>query len=145
MSAFSDYLEGLGLLHDSQVTKIELDIHGVSLRLEIDDIHSSFLDLPEYPGPESGAVILAGVSELAVQMLPGIDGLSIYEFEVMPGLSGEGGQAEIRFSPGGFIPNPPIIWTTSNGEAATPGSANLPIGIIIKLRSQRSSFIHIIP
>jgi hypothetical protein len=43
------------------------------------------------------------------------------------------------------IPNPPIIWTTSNGEAATPGSANLPIGIIIKLRSQRSSFIHIIP
>jgi hypothetical protein len=103
MSDFSNHLERLGLLHDSRVTQINLDIHECFLRLEIDDIHSNYLGLPEYPGPEPGTVILAGVSELTIQMLPGVKGLSIYEFIVTPEISGEGGLAEIRFSPEGII------------------------------------------
>ena len=73
------------------------------MRLEIDDINANYLGLPEYPGLEAGAVILDGVSDLAIQMVPCISGLSIFEFVVTPERTGEGGLAEVRFSPQGYI------------------------------------------
>jgi hypothetical protein len=103
MSIFSNHLERLGHLHDSRVPRIILDTDECRLRLDIDDIYSNSLGLPEYRGPESRSIVLDGVSELTIQMRSGTKCLSIYEFVVTPEGSSEGGLAEIRFAPGGII------------------------------------------
>jgi hypothetical protein len=75
---FIDFLHKMGGLHDSDLTKIAIDLDKATATFYIDDLYANFLGFPEYPGPVSGEIIFDGLKSIETN-LSLIGQLKIYE------------------------------------------------------------------
>lgn len=68
MKDFSDFLFSLGGLHDSAVAEVKLQPAQQKIEIHIEDLYSNFVGLPEYPGRQSGVLVLLGVADVSVSL-----------------------------------------------------------------------------
>lgn len=78
MKDFARWVNSLGTLHDVWIDRMTWRCEQRVLEFHLDDIHSNFLGLPEYPGCEPGTLVFSGVSEVSLHVEP-YDDMWIYE------------------------------------------------------------------
>jgi hypothetical protein len=95
------YFKELGYLHDARIEKITWTITD-SLSIEIDDLNSNFLGLPEYTGIVPATLVFEEISKcvLAIDMYHNDGSLDIYELLVKAN-STYGFDIFAKFSPSG--------------------------------------------
>jgi hypothetical protein len=104
------FLEQMGGLHDSRVQAIVWNPTDYSIEFRFVDIYSNFLGLPEYPGKQSGVVVLHGIREMHMS-IDASEPLRVFEFlqhddqpdEVLVTFS-PGGHMRIRFERAEYTP-----------------------------------------
>lgn len=97
MSDFATYLRRMGGLHDAIVQEIRWNPVDRTVEVKLDDLYSNFEGLPEYPGAESGSIILAGADLLQVDV-EGSEPVRVYEVVLE---NGSDDTVVISFWPGG--------------------------------------------
>ncbi len=99
MKDFYDFLQKMGGMHDSIVACLTWLPSEKKIEFRFEDMYSNFDGFPEYPGPQSGAIALHGVSDLSIALES--DGpLRVFEF--MPD-EDESDVVLVTFSPSGRI------------------------------------------
>lgn len=79
MKAFRDFLYKMGCLHDAILSCFTWIPDEKKVKLCFEDIYSNFEGLPEYPGPQSGEIILHGVTDL-IMSLDVREGIRVFDF-----------------------------------------------------------------
>jgi hypothetical protein len=82
MKNFYKFIQKMGGMHDAVVTRLVLLLDEGKIEFHIDDIYSNFEGLPEYPGQQSGSIVLHGVNEYEI-VLDGYEHgapLRVFEF-----------------------------------------------------------------
>jgi hypothetical protein len=100
MTTLKDTLEQLGGLHDARVTSIRWEANLDDLGFTFEDIYANFKGLANYPGTESGSIVLRHVKEFVLDMTAAGNAY-IYEFAVEE-LQGDF-LATVLFRPSGKI------------------------------------------
>lgn len=108
MRSFSDasslqrFVQSLGGLHDATIESFAwLPVERV-LRFAVDDVHSNFLGLPEYPGVARGEFSFQGVTKFESSLDFATPSLAIYDWSVSANSAGSI-RSVIGFSPGGRL------------------------------------------
>ncbi|OAF17515.1 hypothetical protein AYJ54_05040 [Bradyrhizobium centrolobii] len=68
MKDFSNFLTRLGNLHDCTITLFEWRPEQNSISFEIEDLYFNFEGLPEYPGAQSGRLVLEEVQLVSIDV-----------------------------------------------------------------------------
>jgi len=95
---FPQFIESLGELHDARLIRMQWLPQDERFEIEVADMYSNFLGLPEYPGAARGMFTFSGVSALDVSVVLKVERLTIYGWEF-----DAAGTSNILFSPGGRI------------------------------------------
>lgn len=93
------FFEELGGLHDARITGFSWSKADKSLCIEIDDLNSNFLNLPEYQGLRPVSIIFTAVTCLDCDIKIFNENFCIYDLEV--GQEGKCYSVNIRCSPSG--------------------------------------------
>ena len=102
MEQFQSILQQLGFLHDARVLSMLLDAARQLFTIEIDDMYSNFIGLPEYHGPKSAKIELLGISHTSIELTSKTDGYNIDDFSVQL-LDDKSGIVSITFWPAGKV------------------------------------------
>jgi len=79
MKDFYDFLKIMGGMHDSIIACFNWLSNEKRIEFFFEDMFNNFEGLPEYPGRQSGTIILHGVSELSIA-IETAEKLRVFEF-----------------------------------------------------------------
>lgn len=99
MKDFYDFLSMMGGMHDSTVACLSLLPSERRIEFHFDDMYSNFDGFPEYPGRQSGVIVLNGVSDLSIALETG-GPLRVFGFSPQ---EGESDVVLVTFWPSGRI------------------------------------------
>jgi len=77
-----NFFEGLGNLHDARIEELRWSPEEREIAFAVDDLHSNFAGLPEYPGLRPQVLILEGVVEFVASVCLSEPNLNVHDFEV---------------------------------------------------------------
>ena len=96
-----DFFHQLGLLHDARIESFKWVPPERKVHINIDDLNSNFLDLPEYEGLLPATLVFSNVRKMIVGIDPTQETLNIYELETKSATTQI--NVIINFWPGGKI------------------------------------------
>jgi len=97
------FISELGNLHDAEIESIEWNPALQEILFKIEDLHSNFLDLPEYTDIRPARLTLHGVEKFESNISPDGFRLCVMDFEVVKGSLNSGYEVSITFTPSGIM------------------------------------------
>ena len=97
-----DRIESLGGLHDATILSVAWIAAERQLLIEVDDIYSNAVGLPEYPGPTRATLVFSEVTLLELNSDLAADGLMVYEWTMSRSVP-DRYASSISLSPGGKL------------------------------------------
>lgn len=98
----SSFIKSLGGLHDAALRRLQWSGDERRLEIDVDDLYSNFLGLPEYLGPKRAGFVFYEVRSLGIEVDLTERGLTLYDWTFQVDAA-SGHCCEISFSPGGRV------------------------------------------
>jgi hypothetical protein len=99
----ASFFKELGNLHDAIVTQVTWNPVQREIVIVVDDLYANFVGLPEYPGLQRAALIMAGVSRMQSDVTSDRFKPRILDLEIEQTHSAVQNRVSVKFDPSGSL------------------------------------------